>query len=208
MDMVINIQLSLSLFIFCNLLPLGPPEGFNWDLLGGNDDPVIDDHSSEEYNVDAIVEKFVAVSKRYSLIYATNHILFPMGEDFNYQSAGIWYKNMDKLIKAVNQRTEQNKVRVFYSTPSCYLKAVHDTGHVFQTKEDDFFPYASDPNAFWTGYFTSRATLKRFERVGNNWLQACKQLDVLAAHEGTFEWKLSKLKEAMGVMQHHDAVAG
>jgi hypothetical protein len=24
------------------------------------------------------------------------------------------------------------------------------------TKDDDFFPYASDPHAYWTGYFTSR----------------------------------------------------
>lgn len=113
---------------------------------------------------------------------------------------------MDKLIKHVNKR--QTKVKVFYSTPSCYLKAIHDLGTVFKTKSDDFFPYASDPTALWTGYFTSRPTLKRMERVGNNWLQACKQIDVLAGNDHKMEPLLRKLKEAMGVMQHHDAVSG
>lgn len=31
--------------------------------------------------------------------YSTNHLLLTMGEDFNYQSADMWYKNLDKLIK-------------------------------------------------------------------------------------------------------------
>lgn len=156
--------------------------------------------------MDAIVNKFVDVSLQYQNIYATNQIMYPMGEDFHYQSANILYKNMDKLIKHVNQR--QNKVNVFYSTPSCYLKAIHDTGYVFETKSDDFFPYASDPYALWTGYFTSRPALKRMERVGNNFLQACKQIDVLVGNKGKYESSLNKLKEAMGIMQHHDAVAG
>ena len=36
------------------------------------------------------------------------------------------------------------------------LQAVHESGVTLPTKDDDFFPYASDPHAFWTGYFTSR----------------------------------------------------
>lgn len=77
------------------------------------------------------------------------------------------------------------------------------------TKTDDFFPYSSDPHAFWTGYYTSRPTLKRFERIGNHFLQICKQLSVNApVHEKTFEDRLNFLRDAMGVMQHHDAVTG
>lgn len=62
-----------------------------------------------------------------------------------------------------------------YSTPSCYIKAVHDEAQTmaleWQVKTDDFFPYASDDHSFWTGYYTSRPTLKRYERMGNNFLQ-------------------------------------
>jgi len=36
------------------------------------------------------------------------------------------------------------------------------------SKSDDFFPYAHHAHGFWTGYFTSRAALKRYERLSNN----------------------------------------
>src|SRR5699024_3286281 len=94
------------------------------------------------------------------------------------------------------------------STPSCYTKALHESGHTFTGKTDDYFPYASDSKSYWTGYFVSRPALKRYERVGNNVLQACKQLDVLAGNAGVYEKEVTELREIMGVMQHHDAVAG
>lgn len=70
-----------------------------------------------------------------------------------------------------NHQKPDDKVHVFYSTPSCYLKALHESNNTWVTKDDDFFPYASDPHAYWTGYFTSRPTIKYFERQGNNFLQ-------------------------------------
>lgn len=98
---------------------------------------------------------------------------------------------------------------LFYSTPSCYLKSLHDANITWPTKSDDFFPYASDPHAFWTGYFSSRPSVKRFERVGNHFLQVCKQLTATAkVAEAHFEPHLNMLRKAMGVMQHHDAVTG
>jgi lysosomal alpha-mannosidase len=101
-----------------------------------------------------------------------------------------------------------SSVNVFYSTPSCYVKAVHDASQTWTTKQDDFFPYASDPHSYWTGFYTSRPTLKRFERLGNNFLQVCKQLYALT-DLGPEDWvDLNKMREAMGVMQHHDAVTG
>lgn len=47
------------------------------------------------------------------------------------------------------------------------------------SKTDDFFPYGSHPHGFWTGYFTSRAALKRYERHSNNILQVTRQLNAL-----------------------------
>lgn len=100
-------------------------------------------------------------------------------------------------------------MNLFYSTPSCYLKALHDANITWPTKTDDFFPYSSDPHAFWTGYFTSRPTIKRFERTGNHFLQVCKQLSATAkVQEAHFEPHLTMLRRAMGVMQHHDAITG
>lgn len=117
---------------------------------------------------------------------------------------------MISLNRYTNQRQADGlKVNLFYSTPSCYLKSLYDAGITWPTKSDDFFPYASDPHAYWTGYFTSRPTIKRMERVGNQYLQVCKQLTAAAkVPEKFFDGHLKVLKMAMGVMQHHDAVTG
>ena len=69
------------------------------------------------------------------------------------------------------QQLKGSKVNVLYSTPSCYLYALNKVNQSYSHKEDDFFPYASEPHAFWTGYFTSRAALKGYARMTNNFFQ-------------------------------------
>ncbi len=55
-----------------------------------------------------------------------------------------------------------NSLIVFPSRQSTYVfswtffQAVQESEVTLPTKDDDFFPYASDPHAYWTGYFTSR----------------------------------------------------
>lgn len=68
----------------------------------------------------------------------------------------MWFKNMDKIRNHFNKNHDKYGINILYSTPSCYLKSLHDAGLKWPTKTDDFFPYASDPHAYWTGYFTSR----------------------------------------------------
>ncbi len=48
------------------------------------------------------------------------------------------------------------------------------------SKIDDFFPYADDPHSFWTGYFTSRAAFKGYERYANNILQVTRQINAFS----------------------------
>lgn len=175
---------------------IGLVTSFCWDLMGCRDntdnDPIIDDSESEDYNVDKTVNNFVKYVQNYFSNYATNNIMFPMGEDFQYQNGNTWFKNLDKLIKYVNQK--QSKVNIFYSTPSCYLKSLKDSNHTFTTKSDDFFPYASDPHSYWTGYYTSRPAVKKVDKFGNNFLQICKQLDVLSQMNQTNEKDINYLR--------------
>ena len=73
----------------------------------------------------------------------------------------MWFKNMDKIRKYFNSNQAKFGINILYSTPSCYLKSLHEAKEMkWNVKTDDFFPYASDPHAYWTGYFTSRSTLK------------------------------------------------
>eukprot|EP00123_Amoebidium_parasiticum_P016348 comp23400_c0_seq1/m.38816 comp23400_c0_seq1/g.38816 ORF comp23400_c0_seq1/g.38816 comp23400_c0_seq1/m.38816 type:complete len:1049 (-) comp23400_c0_seq1:168-3314(-) len=177
-----------------------PPEGFSFD----NDDPIVDDPRLTEYNVEATVEKFVQHAQRYSQSYATNNVLVTMGADFTYHNAQVWFKNMDKLIHYVNK---DGRVNVFYSNPEIYTDAVLKSGHNWTHKADDFFPFADRPHSYWTGYFTSRPALKRYERVGMGTLQACRQLEHLSGGRNKTEGSMT-LARAVSVAQHHDAVSG
>lgn len=185
-----------------------PPPGFCFDVLCA-DEPIIDDKHSPDYNLETKVRDFIEYTKEQAAFYRSDNIILTMGDDFNYQAAHMWFANLDKLIGYINNHQgPDDKVNLFYSTPSCYLKAVHDSNNTWATKEDDFFPYASDPHSYWTGYYTSRPTLKYFERKGNNFLQVCKQLYSLADLGPEDMADLDAMREAMGVMQHHDAITG
>uniref|UniRef100_A0A667WBF3 Alpha-mannosidase n=1 Tax=Myripristis murdjan TaxID=586833 RepID=A0A667WBF3_9TELE len=196
--------------LFTGILPNGynPPDGFCWDQ-SCDDPPIRDDPDLEDYNVDDVVNRFLMIS----LVYKTNHIIMTMGSDFQYENANLWYKNLDKLIHYVNARQANgSKVNVLYSTPSCYLQELHRANLTWSLKTDDFFPYADNAHNFWTGYFTSRPALKRYERLSNSYLQTCNQLEVLGgpfSGSGPFGHDDSwTMRRAMAVAQHHDAVSG
>uniref|UniRef100_A0A8C3JTX6 Alpha-mannosidase n=1 Tax=Calidris pygmaea TaxID=425635 RepID=A0A8C3JTX6_9CHAR len=199
--------------IFTGILPnvYNPPSGFCWDQLCS--DPPVVDEDSEENNVDNIVSSFLHIALSQAERYRTNHIIMTMGSDFHYENANLWFKNMDKLITHVNARQANgSRVHVLYSTPSCYLWELHQANLSWSLKTDDFFPYSDGPHQFWTGYFTSRPAFKRYERLSNNFLQICSQLEALAgpvAREGPYgPGDSSVLREAVAVAQHHDAVSG
>ncbi|XP_059613211.1 lysosomal alpha-mannosidase isoform X2 [Phlebotomus argentipes] len=188
----------------------GPPPGFCFDILC-SDEPMIDDPRSRDYNIDRKLREFAVYLDKMRFRYRTKNLILTMGEDFNYQDANMWFKNLDKLIKYANEAQKNgSNFNLVYSTPSCYLKSLHDAQITWPTKTDDFIPYASDPHAFWTGYYTSKPALKRLERMGNNFLQTCKQLTAFATEktEKSLKPHLDYLTEVMGVLQHHDAITG
>ncbi|KAM3623462.1 uncharacterized protein V6R79_011495 [Siganus canaliculatus] len=200
--------------LFTGILPNGynPPAGFCWDQ-SCDDPPIRDDPDLEDYNVDDVVTRFLAIANSQAKVYKTNHIIMTMGSDFQYENANLWYKNLDKLIYYVNSlQASGSNVNVLYSTPSCYLQELHKANLTWALKTDDFFPYADDAHDFWTGYFTSRPALKRYERISNSNLQTCNQLEVLGgpvSRTGPFgQGDSQTLKKAMAVAQHHDAVSG
>ncbi|XP_068670671.1 lysosomal alpha-mannosidase-like isoform X1 [Montipora foliosa] len=192
--------------IFTGVLYNGynPPKGFCYDQFCA-DPPVQDDPNLFDLNVKETVAKFVATTCSQALHYKTNHIMLTMGSDFMYENANLWYKNLDKLIKYVN---EDGRVNAFYSTPTMYLDALHNANQTWELKTDDFFPYADCPHCYWTGYFTSRPAVKRYVRLNNNLLQVCKQLELVNGPEGGNGPSSDTLRRAMAVAQHHDAVTG
>ena len=123
-------------------------------------------------------QEFISYVRRQASFYNTNNIMLTMGMDFNYQAAHAWFMNLDKLISYVPQA--DNSINIFYSTPACYLNALHNEGISWPTKQDDFFPYASDPHAYWSGYFSSRPTSKFMIRQTEKTFKTLSQMMVLA----------------------------
>lgn len=54
------------------------------------------------------------------------------------------------------------QIHLMYSTPSCYLNAVRQQLETasLPEKTDDFFPYCNNRGSMWTGFYSSRPTLK------------------------------------------------
>ncbi|GAB6018759.1 mannosidase alpha class, variant 3 [Chamberlinius hualienensis] len=183
-----------------------PPPGFCFDAKFCLDPPIQDNPDLKNYNVDKRVDEFLQRVEKHADGYATNHILMTMGGDFQFQEARENFINLDKLIKYVNEK--QSNVTVFYSTPSCYLKALAETNTDWPIKTDDFMPYASDKHTFWTGYYTSRPTFKGLAKYTNNFLQIAKQLTAFANVGSVNAENLEVLKRYQADAQHHDAITG
>ncbi|CAI5980888.1 unnamed protein product [Closterium sp. NIES-65] len=138
-------------------------------------------------NVEQFVNFFVQETLNRARAFRTNHLLFPMGEDFSFNEAIMWFKNMDKLIHYVNL---DGRVNALYSTPSLYVDAVQKENKTWPLKTGDMFPYADAPNFVWTGYFASRANFKRFARACSSLLLATTILEAAVGKTALRDWGL------------------
>lgn len=141
--------------------------------------------------------------------------MIPMGCDFTYANARMGFENIDRLIKYFNKNNGEN-MEAFYSTPGAYLDGMYSDNVTWPVQYDDMFPYADNPQDYWTGYFSSRAGNKKQVRDGQALLHAYgSSLAVEAIKTTTTDKAMSKIMsareemlDAMGVFQHHDAVSG
>ncbi|KAI9121310.1 hypothetical protein K1719_008343 [Acacia pycnantha] len=198
-------SLGPSSQIFTGIFPrhYDPPDGFTFEI---NDvsPPIQDDILLFDYNVQERVNDFVSAALAQANVTRTNHIMWTMGTDFRYQYANSWFRQMDKFIHYVNL---DGRVNALYSTPSIYTDAKYAANEEWPLKFDDFFPYADHPNAYWTGYFTSRPALKGYVRVMSGYYQAARQLEFFKGRSKSGP-NTDALADALAIAQHHDAVSG
>lgn len=67
------------------------------------------------------VDDFLKAAHDQAKGYASDHIIMTMGEDFNYQSGEMWYKNLDKLIWYETKVHEPNVVMKAWISTSFLL---------------------------------------------------------------------------------------
>eukprot|EP01032_Pedospumella_encystans_P011646 gene11646-13532_t len=192
----------------------GPPSGYCFDTSCHycRDDPVVDSPYLEDNNVDSMVNGYIQAILTEHQSSRGNHIMLEVGADFTGDNSHTWFKNMDKLIERIH--AQDDRFHIFYSDPLTYTKArATETDIQWTVKTDDFFPYSDHEHAFWAGYFTSRPTLKYFERTASSLLQTFKQLTAsptkrMRALRAEIDRVLFQLTAAVGLVNHHDAITG
>ncbi|BFG32218.1 hypothetical protein CerSpe_184920 [Prunus speciosa] len=200
-------SLGSSAQIFAGAFPKNyepPTDNFYFEVIDSDSPIVQDDMDLFDYNVPDRVNDFVSAAISQANITRTNHIMWTMGTDFNYQYANSWFRQMDKFIHYVNQ---DGRVNALYSTPSIYTDAKHAANESWPIKSDDFFPYADKVNAYWTGYFTSRPAIKGYVRALSGYYLAARQLEFFKGMSKSRP-NTDSLADALAIAQHHDAVSG
>uniref|UniRef100_A0A0N4Z638 Alpha-mann_mid domain-containing protein n=1 Tax=Parastrongyloides trichosuri TaxID=131310 RepID=A0A0N4Z638_PARTI len=193
-------NLLTSIFYLATYAPLNE---FCFDSLC-KDDSIIDNINFPGYNIDDKLNKFITHINKQRSVQRHNNIMFMAGGDFQYSNANQWYKNLDILIKNVNKKYP--KIKIFYSTPSCYIKAMKEFKPILPAKTDDFFPYAHRNHSYWTGYFTSKPVMKRIVRKSSNLLNLLNKFIALSRYNIEDNLYIHKLQRASALAQHHDAV--
>ncbi|XP_072398925.1 lysosomal alpha-mannosidase-like [Diabrotica undecimpunctata] len=191
------------------------PSGFCWDYVQCSSDAINDDPDSFDYNLDKKVDEFAQNIDHYAKYFRTKNILYPMGGDLQYQAAEINYINIDKLIKGFQNHPVYNQTyNIFYSTPSCYVKEIEQSGVLLEhMTTEDFFPYNENQHSYWSGLYTSRPALKKLERTSSNILKAAQQINSFAKmrkiiNGSKAEENLRSLREAVATVQDHNAITG
>ncbi|XP_026429937.1 alpha-mannosidase-like [Papaver somniferum] len=192
--------------IFTNIFPVNyaPPPGFHFEVKDENYLPLQDNPLLFDMNIENRVNDLITAAISQANITRTNHIMWAMGDDFVYQYAETWFKQMDKLIHYVNK---DGRINALYSTASIYTDAKNAENETWPLKTDDFFPYAERAHSYWTGYFTSRPSFKRYVRDLSGYYLAARQLEFLAGRKSDGPNSFS-LGDALGIAQHHDAITG
>uniref|UniRef100_A0A915PCR6 Alpha-mannosidase n=1 Tax=Meloidogyne floridensis TaxID=298350 RepID=A0A915PCR6_9BILA len=188
------------------------PKGFCFDHLCYIQDNIIDNPELEGYNIDQKLNDFLNIVNEQVKVQRHNHVLIAMGGDFTYSDAELWFNNLDKLILAGNKKKNITNVNIFYSTPTCYIKALEQTTKPnFPKRDGDFFPYADKPDRYWTGYFTSKPSLKGLTRKSSSLLQVTRALYTLMKAKtklNSENLRMELFERSIALTTHHDAITG
>jgi lysosomal alpha-mannosidase len=127
---------------------------------------------------------------------------FQFGSDFWYSNANIPFTSMDRLINAMNKKTNKTGFNVFYSTPACYASSLTQNPPKLPVRDGDHFPYASGDHSYWTGYFTSKPAMKRMVRQASGLLHMARTMRAFAnLTDEEAQAVEEKLERAVGLAQ-------
>ncbi|NWS33655.1 MA2B2 mannosidase, partial [Polioptila caerulea] len=204
-------------------LPFSNRSGFFWNGFATFPDPPKDGVYPNmslpvtDANLHLYAQTMVANIKERAAWFRTGEVLWPWGCDKQFFNASVQYSNMDLLVDYINKHSAEFGVTVQYATVSDYFQAVYSRNLTWEIRDShDFLPYSTEPFQAWTGFYTSRSTLKGIARRASSLLYAGESFftQYVRKHpEGSIckckaLKQLQSLRWAVSEVQHHDGVTG
>ncbi|KAL9231358.1 hypothetical protein vseg_006595 [Gypsophila vaccaria] len=206
--------------------------GFMYELCPWGQHPV----ETNSENVQEKAEKLLDQYRKKSVLYRTNTLLIPLGDDFRYVSideAEAQFRNYQMLFDYINSNPSLNAEAKF-GTLDDYFRTLREeaervnysrpgeigSGEIegFPSLSGDFFTYADRQQDYWSGYYVSRPFFKAVDRVLEHTLRASEMLMTLLlgrCHRiqceklpTSFTHKLTAARRNLALFQHHDGVTG
>ncbi|XP_018334148.1 alpha-mannosidase 2-like isoform X2 [Agrilus planipennis] len=157
--------------------------------------------------------------KKKSMLFRSNVLLIPLGDDFRYSLSSECdeqFDNYQRLMDHMNHNENMN-VQIQFGTLTDYFDAVHKEmkDEDFSTISGDFFTYCDVDDHYWSGYYTSRPFYKRMDRILLHYLRGAEIILSLTQLSRKFHlnWEyfetiLSKARQSLALFQHHDGITG
>ncbi|KAJ4961351.1 hypothetical protein NE237_021261 [Protea cynaroides] len=206
--------------------------GFNYDLCPWGEQPV----EINQDNVQERAQKLLDQYRKKSILFRTNTLLIPLGDDFRYISideAEAQFRNYQLLFDYINSN-DNLTAEVRFGTLEDYFQTLREEagrinyslpGEVgsrqiagFPSLSGDFFTYADRQQDYWSGYYVSRPFFKSVDRVLEQTLRASEMMMTLLLgycqrsqcekFPTSFSNKLTAARRNLALFQHHDGVTG
>ncbi|XP_039241766.1 epididymis-specific alpha-mannosidase isoform X2 [Pipra filicauda] len=210
-------------------LPFSNRSAFYWNGFATFPDPPKDGVYPNmslpvtDTNLHQYAQTMVANIKERAAWFRTSDVLWPWGCDKQFFNASVQYSNMDLLLDYINKHSGEFGVTVQYATVGDYFQAVYSRNLTWEIRNSqDFLPYSTEPFQAWTGFYTSRSTLKGIARRASSLLYAGESFftQYILKHPAGSVCKCKALKQLQSLrwavsetilkckVQHHDGITG
>ncbi|EGC28973.1 hypothetical protein DICPUDRAFT_99980 [Dictyostelium purpureum] len=171
------------------------------------------------YTVEERANSFIEYFSKVVKTRNTKTVLYISGDDFRYFNAPKEFRYSRGWMDYIRERKEEYGIKeIRYGTVSDYFKQLKSEilNEKLQLTEidKDFFPYATDYDEYWTGYFTTRPTMKKQIREFSKLLRFTESIYSLLMLDNKYNQNdqisndITGARDLLSLAQHHDIVTG